>query len=120
MKNSINNKIFQPITLYTSMMISLYLFTNSALFTVMFLGLTLLSGIIMAINIFKEKDSSQRFKNALLELMYCTLIYFTLRYVSIYIGNIYSSLLVITEYVIYLNIINPKLMNRKIFPENSN
>lgn len=78
MEKSINNKIFLPITLYTSMMISLYLFINSSLFTAIFLGLTFLSVVIMAINIFKEKNTSQRFKNALLELTYCMLVYYTL------------------------------------------
>lgn len=115
MKNSINNKIFQPITFYTAMMICLYLFVNSTLFTTIILILIFLSAVVMAINIFKESNSSQRFKNALIELTYCLMIYLTMNYLSMYIGNIYSSLLAIIECVIYLNFINPKLMNRKIF-----
>lgn len=114
MRNSINHKIFQPITIYTSMMISFYLFVNSPIFSIIVLGLIFISAVFMAINVFKEENSSQRFKNTLLELIYCLLVYITMNYVTIYIGNIYSSLLVIIEYVIYLNIINPQLMNRQI------
>lgn len=112
---SINNKIFQPITIYTALVISFYLFINSPLFSKIVLVLIFISALFMAINTFKEKNSSQRVKNTLFELMYCVLVYITMKYGSRYIGNVYSSLLVVIEYLIYINIVNPKLMNRQIF-----
>lgn len=115
MKNSINNKIFQPITfLYSNDDLPLFICKFNIIYNNN-IDFNILSAVVMAINIFKESNSSQRFKNALIELTYCLMIYLTMNYLSMYIGNIYSSLLAIIECVIYLNFINPKLMNRKIF-----
>lgn len=112
MNTIIDNKKFQPIAIFTTMVVSVNAFQGVKIFTIVALLLTLISGIFMAINIYKDKE--QRLKNSIIEFSYVLLIYFTIKYMPTYIRTFYSIFIVIVEYGIYVLYVNPKFMNRKL------
>lgn len=100
--------------MYTAMIISNHLFTKVPIFSFIVTVLIYYNAILMAKNIYEDKISNNRFRNALIELAYCLIILFTINTISDYIGNFYSVILVIIEFLLYIFIINPKFMNRII------
>lgn len=114
-KHHVKFKIFQPIVTYTAFMILFGIKTNDKGFYLFMSVLILIPGIFMAWNILSDKDIKQRRINIRIELLYCLLIYFIMNFVAMAIGNIFSGIISIVCCVIYLMIINPRFMNRKIF-----
>lgn len=110
----IDQKVFQPIALYTSMVISIILFTNSDIFTFIMYGLLVAAACRMGFNILVIENSSLRFRNSLIELTYCISIYLISMIVNKYMGNIISSLAIILIFTIYILRINPLIMQRHI------
>jgi len=110
----IDQKVFQPIALYTSMVISIILFTNSDIFTFIMYGLLVAAACRMGFNILVIENSSLRFRNSLIELTYCISIYLISMIVNKYMGNIISSLAIILIFTIYILRINPLVMQRHI------
>lgn len=62
----IEHKYFQPITIFTAMIISLFSFEGIKIFSLAVLIVTFSSATIMAINIYKD-DKRDKAKNSLIE-----------------------------------------------------
>ncbi|HWQ80262.1 MAG TPA: hypothetical protein VN381_15650 [Anaerovoracaceae bacterium] len=77
--------------------------------------LILLAGALMAWNLWSDPDKKRRAKNAWIELGYCLTVYFIMTIGTPNIGNVFSGLISIVCCVVYIKIINPKFMKRKIF-----
>lgn len=105
----IEHKYFQPITIFTAMIISLFSFKGIKIFSIAVLIVTFSSATIMAINIYKD-----RAKNSLIEFLYALSIFLIMRYLPQYITYFYSGILVILIYLIYVLYINPKIMDRAL------
>lgn len=108
-----NQKYFQPITIFTAMLISLFSFRAIKVFSLAVLIATFISATIMAINIYKD-DKRDKAKNSLIEFLYALSIFLIMRYLPQYITYFYSGILVILIYLIYVLYINPKIMNRAL------
>jgi hypothetical protein len=89
-----NQKYFQPITIFTAMLISLFSFRAIKVFSLAVLIATFISAIIMAINIYKD-DKHDKAKNSLIEFLYALSIFLIMRYLPQYITYFYSGILVI-------------------------
>lgn len=112
MNTIIDHKKFQPIAIFTAMLVSVNIFQGVRIFTVISLGMTFLSGFLMAVNICGDKE--YKVKNSIIEFIYVLVIYFTIRCMPVYIRAFYSVLLVIIEFSVYVLYINPNFMNRKL------
>ena len=109
----IEHKYFQPITIFTAMIISLFSFKGIKIFSFAVLIVTFSSATIMAINIYKD-DKRDKAKNSLIEFLYALSIFLIMRYLPQYITYFYSGILVILIYLIYVLYINPKIMDRAL------
>lgn len=112
MNTIVDNKKFQPIAVFTAMLVSVNVFRGVKVFTFIALAMIFISGMLMALNIYSDKK--HRIKNSVIEFAYVIIVYLTISYMPTYIRSFYSILLVIIEYAIYILYINPKFMNRKL------
>lgn len=110
MNTIIDNRNFQPIAIFTAMLVSVNVFRGVRIFTLIALMMTFLSGLFMSVNIYKERE--HRGKNSIIEFVYVLVVYFTIRYMPGYIRDFYSVVLVVIEFSVYVLYINPKFMNR--------
>lgn len=111
MNTIIDHKRFQPIAVFTAMLVSVNVFTGVKVFTIIALAMAIISAILMARNIYRDEN---RIKNFTIEFLYVIIIYLTILYMPIYIKSFYSTVLVIIIYSVYVLYINPKFMNRKL------
>ena len=112
MNTVVDNKKFQPIAIFTAMLVSLNVFRGVKIFTLIALLMAFLSVLLMAVNIYSDRKN--KIKNSIIELVYVIVVYLTIRYMPVYIRSFYSVVLVIIEFSVYVLYINPKLMNRKL------
>lgn len=112
MNTVVDNKKFQPIAIFTAMLVSVNVFCGVRIFTLIALTMTFLSALLMAVNICSDKE--HKVKNSIIEFVYVIVAYVTIRYMPVYIRAFYSVVLVIIEFSVYVLYINPKFMNRKL------
>lgn len=108
----VNQKVFQPITIFTVSVVCLNTLKESKIFTAIVLLLAFISAILMAKNIFKYRE--RRKINFVIELVYVLIIYSTIIYMPTYVRIFYSVTIVVIEYSLYVLWINPVIMNRKL------
>lgn len=108
-------KLFRPIAHFTAMTICFHTLKEDKIFSLCLLIIITVSAVRMAINLCHDKQ--HLLKNALIELTYALIINLTMIYLTPLITGFYSGCLVIAESAIYVNIINPKYMNRNLIVE---
>lgn len=112
MNTIVNQKVFQPITIFTVSVVCLNTLKESKIFTAIVLLLAFISAILMVKNIFKDRE--RRKINSVIELVYVLIICSTIIYMSAYVRTFYSVIIVVIEYTLYVLWINPFIMNRKL------
>lgn len=115
MLTQFEQKLCWPIVRFTSMTICFHTLKEDKIFSLCLLLIIFVSAVRMAINIYHDKQ--HLLKNALIELTYVFIVNLTMIYLVPIITGFYSGCLVIVEFVIYVHIINPKYMHRKLIIE---